>query len=152
MPDLPHASRLRVGRYSQIGQIYLLTAVTRNRESVFANLALGRLVVEQLRQAQTENRVESLAWVVMPNHIHWLVELKSNTLSALMIATKSRSARAINARLGRSGCVWQKGFHDRAIRSEEDLLTVARYVISNPVRAGLVSRVHDYSLWDAKWL
>ncbi len=88
----------------------------------------------------------------MPDHFHWLVELKNSTLPALMLATKSRSARAINAHLGRSGRLWQKGFHDRAIRREEDLLAVARYVIANPIRAGLVRRVHDYPLWDAKWL
>jgi hypothetical protein len=37
MPDVPHANRLRAGRYSQSGQIYLLTAVTRNREPLFTD-------------------------------------------------------------------------------------------------------------------
>ncbi|CAI8923755.1 Transposase IS200 like protein [compost metagenome] len=152
MPDLPHANRLRAGRYSQSGQIYLLTAVTRNREPLFTNWLTGRLLVRQFQQAQTDDQADSLAWVVMPDHFHWLVELKNGTLPALMLATKSRSARAINTHLGRTGCLWQKGFHDRAIRYEEDLLAVARYVIANPIRAGLVRRVHDYPLWDAKWL
>jgi len=76
----------------------------------------------------------------MPDHFHWLVELKYNSLSALVLATKSRGARAVNVRLKRRGVVWQRGFHDRAIRREEDL------------QAGLVTRVHDYPLWDAKWL
>jgi len=93
-----------------------------------------------------------LAWVVMPDHFHWLVELKHSTLAQLVLATKSRSARAVNARLGRSGRFWQKGFHDRAIRREEDLQAVARYIIANPLRAGLVRRVQDYPLWDAVWL
>ncbi|MGF6203810.1 REP-associated tyrosine transposase [Pseudomonas laurylsulfatiphila] len=152
MPDLPHASRLRAGRYSQSGQIYLLTAVTRYREPLFTNWQTGRLLVRQFQQAHTDDLADSLAWVVMPDHFHWLVELKSSTLPALMLATKSRSARAINAHLGRNGRLWQKGFHDRAIRREEDLLAVARYIIANPIRAGLVRRVHDYPLWDAKWL
>jgi len=110
------------------------------------------LVVDQFRQALIDDRADSLAWVVMPDHFHWLVELRNATLPALMLATKSRSARAINAHLGRTGRLWQKGFHDRAIRREDDLLAVARYVIANPIRAGLVRRVHDYPLWDAKWL
>jgi len=88
----------------------------------------------------------------MPDHFHWLVELKQSSLPALMLATKSRSARAINARLGRSGRFWQKGFHDRAIRREEDLQAVARYITANPLRAGIVRRVHDYPLWDAIWV
>jgi putative transposase len=152
MPDVPHANRLRVGRYSQSGQIYLLTAVTRNREPLFTDCRTGRFLVRQFQQAHTDDLADSLAWVVMPDHFHWLVELKNSTLPALMLAIKSHSARAINAHLGRTGSLWQKGFHDRAIRYDEDLLAAARYIIANPIRAGLVSRVHDYPLWDAKWL
>ncbi|MCK8687113.1 REP-associated tyrosine transposase [Pseudomonas umsongensis] len=152
MPDVPHANRLRAGRYSQSGQIYLLTAVTRNREPLFTDCRTGRFLVRQFQQAHTDDLADSPAWVVMPDHFHWLVELKNSTLPALMLAIKSHSARAINAHLGRTGSLWQKGFHDRAIRYDEDLLAAARYIIANPIRAGLVSRVHDYPLWDAKWL
>jgi REP element-mobilizing transposase RayT len=80
------------------------------------------------------------------------VELKNSTLPALMLSTKSYSARAVNAALNRRGPLWQRGFHDRAVRREEDLQAVARYIVANPLRAGLVRRVHDYPLWDAKWL
>ena len=152
MSTRPQAKHLRTGRYSESGQIYMLTAVTQHREPVFADWQVGRSVVHQFRQAQIEGLADSLAWVVMPDHFHWLVELKQSTLPALMLATKSRSARAINARLGRSGRFWQKGFHDRAIRREEDLQAVARYIIANPLRAGIVRRVHDYPLWDAIWV
>ena len=109
-------------------------------------------MVAEFKRTHEAGQVNSLAWVVMPDHFHWLVELKQSTLPALMLATKSRSARAINARLGRSGRFWQKGFHDRAIRREEDLQAVARYIIANPLRAGIVRRVHDYPLWDAIWV
>ncbi|WP_160105087.1 REP-associated tyrosine transposase [Pseudomonas izuensis] len=152
MPTRSHANQLRAGRYSQSGQIYLLTAVTHLREPVFRDWRAGRLVVDQFRLAKSEGRADSLAWVVMPDHFHWLVELQNSTLPRLMLTTKSCSAREINAYLGRSGQFWQKGFHDRAIRREENLLAVARYIIANPLRAGLVKRVHDYSLWDAIWL
>ncbi len=66
---------------------------------------------------------------------------------------KSRSAIALNKASGRSGeKLWQKGFHDHAVRAEEDLASVARYVVANPLRAGLVKRIGDYPLWDAIWL
>jgi REP element-mobilizing transposase RayT len=65
---------------------------------------------------------------------------------------KSRSAIEINRLLGRRGRIWQKGFHDHAIRKEEDLRAVARYVVANPVRAGLVQSVRDYPHWDARWI
>ena len=152
MPARLHGRHLRAGRFSQAGQIYLLTAVTQGREPLFDDWRVGRLLVAQFRQAQLEQRADSLAWVVMPDHFHWLVELQNGTLAQLMLATKSRSARAINACFERSGQLWQKGFHDRAIRREEDLVAVARYIVANPMRAGLVKRVGDYPLWDAVWL
>ncbi|MNO00306.1 hypothetical protein D3C81_2201730 [compost metagenome] len=66
---------------------------------------------------------------------------------------KSRSAIAINRLTGNIGRpLWQRGFHDHALRREEDLAAVARYVVANPLRAKLVPRLGDYPHWDAVWL
>jgi putative transposase len=99
-----------------------------------------------------EGTVETLAWVLMPDHLHWLLVLGAADLGAVVRTLKSRSAIAVNRALGRDGPVWQKGYHDHAVRGEEDLRAVARYVVANPVRARLVERVGDYPLWDAVWL
>ncbi|WP_278940126.1 REP-associated tyrosine transposase [Pseudomonas helleri] len=152
MPSFPASHRLRHGRFSEPNRIYLLTANTLNREPVFHDWRVGRLVVEQLRSAQEQGFVDSLAWVVMPDHFHWLVVLQRSSLDQLMCRTKSLSTRAINQATGRTGSRWQQGYHDHALRNEEDLKRMARYVIANPLRAGLVKRVGDYPLWDAIWL
>ena len=47
---------------------------------------------------------------------------------------------------------WQTGFHDHALRTEEDLPAIARYVIANPLRAGIVTSVRAYPHWDTVWL
>jgi Transposase and inactivated derivatives len=143
---------LRSGRYSESGQIYLLTAVVLNREPLFRNFKNGRLVVDAFRTAEREELATSLAWVVMPDHFHWLIELQNTQLSTLMARTKSRIAVTVNRSIRRQGPVWQHGYHDRAIRKEEDLQAVARYIVANPLRAGLVEKVGDYPLWDAIWL
>ncbi len=145
-------SQTRVGRYSERGQIYLLTSVTKDRTAFFSNWQVGRLVATQFAAVEREDWVCSLAWVVMPDHIHWLIELRERTLSEVAARTKSRSNHLVNKAMGRTGSVWQRGFYDRAIRREEDLKAVARYVVLNPVRAGLVRRVGDYPLWDAVWI
>ena len=150
--DKPHAGALRHGRVSEPGRVYLLTAVLHGREALLKDLYLARLLVAELRDAHECGQVSSLAWVVMPDHLHWLVQLERTPLNELMRQVKGRSARRINQRLSHSGPLWQHGFHDRALRQEEDLLAVARYVIANPVRAGLITRVADYPLWDAVWL
>ncbi|MBC3348297.1 MULTISPECIES: transposase [Pseudomonas] len=152
MSGSPASHRLRVGRYAESNRIYLLTANTFGREPIFRDFILGRLVVDQFRKAQDQGYADSLAWVVMPDHFHWLIELHKGSLSELMQRTKSLSTKAVNLRLGHRISLWQQGFHDRALRREEDLVVLARYVVANPLRAGLVKRFGDYPLWDAIWV
>jgi REP element-mobilizing transposase RayT len=151
-PMSQRSADLRSGRYSEVGQVYLLTSLVNGRQPLFSNWRTGRYVVDEFRRAQQAGIAESLAWVVMPGHFHWLVTLKKGTLGMLVRRVKSASALTIM----RAGCtphrVWQKGYHDRAIRREDDLLAVTRYIVANPLRAGLVKRVGDYPLWDAVWL
>jgi putative transposase len=110
------------------------------------------LVVNEFRDAQNSGAVNSLAWVVMPDHFHWLLELGGSDLTPLMQRIKSCSARAINKARGQNTQLWQRGFYDQALRREEDLVKMARYVVANPLRAGLVSKLGNYPLWDAVWL
>lgn len=149
---MPRSDQLRIGRFSEHERIYLLTATVEKREPIFANWRVGRVLVDELRSAHVDGLVESLAWVVMPDHVHWLLVLQRGSLSALMRRVKGRSAKQINQLNGGSGKLWQDGFHDRALRREEDVLPVARYIVANPLRAGLVARVGDYPLWDAVWV
>jgi len=89
----------------------------------------------------------------MPDHMHVLVQLgEAISLSTLVNRLKGGAARAVNLVLGRRGPVWQPAFHDRQVRTEDDLETLGRYIIANPLRAGLVSRISDYPHWDADWL
>ncbi len=48
--------------------------------------------------------------------------------------------------------VWQHGFFDRAVRRECNLIALSRYIVANPLRAGLVEEIGDYPLWDAVWM
>ncbi len=147
-----HACRLRTGRVSETGRIYVITAVVKNRKPIFKDFSLSRLLIKELRKTHTEGWVNSLAWVVMPDHFHWLIELRCSTLSTVMQRTKSRSARAVNAAQQQDSQLWQKGYHDRAIRYEHEIPSIARYIVANPLRAGLVKRLADYPHWDAIWL
>ena len=150
--DRPHSKQLRLGQFSETRRLYLLTSTTLARAPIFNDFRSARLLVAEFRQAEEEGSARSLAWVVMPDHFHWLVELGPASLKRLMRRVKSRSTMMINRHRGRSGQLWQKGFHDRAVRREEDVQDVARYVVMNPKRAGLVARAGDYPHWDAIWL
>ena len=147
-----HGSRLRIGRWPEPGRPYLLTTNTAGRLALLRDFWVGRLVVHELRRTTEAGLVETLAWVVMPDHLHWLAVLRDASLAQTMLRVKSASAVKINRHLGRTGPVWQKGYHDRALRRDEHIRDVARYIVANPLRAGLVRRLNDFPLWDAIWI
>ncbi|NWB26196.1 REP-associated tyrosine transposase [Pseudomonas gingeri] len=152
MPRRPDSHRLRMGRYSEPGRAYLVTAVVHDRSPLFANWQLGRLLVAEMRRAHEQGQVDSMAWVIMPDHFHWLFQLHHRHLSRVIGSVKSRSTLTINQATRGYGRFWQGGYHDRAIRDGEDLRNTARYIVANPLRAGLVKQIGDYPLWDAIWL
>lgn len=143
---------LRIGRVSIPGQIYWLTTVTAGRRRLFNELSAGRCLVRALKAAESTGAAQTLAYVVMPDHLHWLMSLGDTSLPLTVGAVKSGSAREIRGLLHLSGRVWQRGYHDHALRRDEALITFTRYLVANPVRAGLVRRVGDYPLWDCVWL
>jgi REP element-mobilizing transposase RayT len=152
MPTLSGNSALRLGRVSEEGRIYLVTAVAWNRAPLFRDLATARAVSRIVHAEETWRKAACLAWVLMPDHWHGLIQLEeAGDLSKAVGKMKSLVTKSLR-QAGRTAPVWQRAFHDRALRGDEDLLAMARYVVANPVRAGLVARVGDYSYWDAVWV
>ncbi len=149
----PGQKSLRQGRFSNKNQIYLLTSCTKDRIHRFVDLATGRLLVQAMRHEDEHEFTSTLAYVVMPDHFHWLMQVTgTSSLSTCMQNVKSFSARLFNAKYSHVGSLWQRGFHDHALRREENIEDISRYIIMNPIRAGIVRRIGDYPLWDARWI
>ena len=147
MAQKPHGSQLRFGRFSQPGGVYLVTTVTALRRPVFLDFFAARKLIQILHYPDLMSHAQTLAFVVMPDHLHWLMQLgHTDSLSQCVQRMKSLTSKALGAGL------WQKGFHDRAVRQEDDLPAIARYVVANPVRAGLVTKTGTYPHWDAIWV
>ena len=143
----PRAKDLRKGRVSLPGQVYHITTVTSDRTPFFADWRSARMLINTLREAQTRGVATTLAFVVMPDHLHWLLQLGADVSLPQMVG----SVKAVTAhKLGQP--IWQSGFHDHALRHEDDVMEVARYIVANPLRAGLVEQLADYPHWDAVWL
>ena len=134
-------NNLRKGRFSQAGREYLITCVTHRRAPWFTHYPLARQLIHTFRSLEKEQAALWLTWVVMPDHFHALIRLQNCPLSDLVQSIKGRSARKINQQLGRRDKFWQAGFHDHALRKEEDRLEIASYIVANPLRAGLVRSV-----------
>ena len=147
-----HSRSLRIGRCSVENQTYLLTSVTANRAPVFADFWVGCACARALTHPTLWTSSKLLAWVLMPDHFHLLVELgPASTLAGMMKSLKSLSALEVGRATGVKG-VWQRGYHDHALRTSEGVRGAARYLVANPIRAGLVDSVANYPFWDAVWV
>ena len=81
---------------------------------------------------------------IVANHVHLLVALPvGQALPRIMQQLKGASARACNLVLGRTGAFWQHESYDRVMRMGETE-RVIRYILMNPVTAGLVSEWRDW--------
>jgi REP element-mobilizing transposase RayT len=90
------------------------------------------------------------AWVVMPNHVHVLVETGYGYgLPAIVGSWKTFTARAINRLFSRSGPVWMPDYWDRFVRDETHYRRVVAYIRQNPVKAGLVDAEEG---WRWSWV
>lgn len=147
-----HGHNLRRGRVSSPGNVYLITTVTLQRHPVFSNLPLARTAIKALHYHDQQGTITTLSYVLMPDHLHWLFQLHNGSLSEVVRRFKGYSSLQINRQRNSSGSVWQSAYYDHAIRDDEDVRRTARYLVANPLRAGLVERVGDYPHWDAIWL
>ena len=120
----------------------------RDRVEAFLNAGYGACyladprigsLVEEAMLYWDMHRYRLLAWVVMPNHVHAVLEtVEGHPLSEVLQAWKSYTAKAANRLLGRDGSFWHPDYFDRFIRDERHLARAVDYVHWNPVRAGLV--------------
>ena len=143
----------RLGRVSLSGQVYHVTAVTADRQPHFAPFEVASACAKTFSVSAKAEGAQLLAWVLMPDHVHWLIQLGENAnLAACINRLKGSSTRSIRTLFGNERVVWQRGYYDHALRKDETVEAVARYIVANPLRAGLVTSVRDYPFWDAVWI
>jgi len=141
----PRSCDLRKGRQSLPGYCYLLTLVTDKRLPIFQEPKHAATACRHFYAPAVLEHGDTISFVVMPDHVHWLVQLKGK-LSVLVRIYKAK----VSLDIGKP--IWQSGYHDHALRQEEDLKATARYIVANPLRAGLVKDIGQYPFWDAVWL
>jgi REP element-mobilizing transposase RayT len=141
---------LRKGRYSDVGRIYHIIFRTSGKDLL---LTERQIICRKFMEPKLLKANTVLASVVMPDHVHILFELnESEPIGRFLARLKSQTPAAVNRQRKSKNSVWSRGYYDRAIRKEDDLKTVARYIVMNPVRAGLASAVREYPYWNAVWL
>jgi putative transposase len=90
------------------------------------------------------------AWVVMPNHVHLVVEVRDVPLTKLIHGWKGKSSREVNKALNRAGSFWQEDYYDTVIRDEAHLKRAIRYTEQNPVKAFLTKDARKWPWSSAR--
>ncbi|MBS3917547.1 MAG: transposase [Deltaproteobacteria bacterium] len=136
MPKLKH---INIEEYP-----YLVTTVTLKRKPIFASPDAANIVLEAILFGKKQKWYYLLSFVIMPDHIHFIIIPKGKNISECVKSIKGYSARRINSVLGEKGSIWQSGFYDYILESEEKVLSRMRYIEDNPVRKGMVAYPEDY--------
>jgi putative DNA methylase len=112
---------------------------------------IGKLVEDALLHFDGQ-RYHLLAWCVMPNHVHVLIECMVRwPLGDVLHSWKSFTANKANEILCRHGEFWQREYLDRYIRNAEHYSRAIRYIEDNPVKAGLVRNASDWPFSSARF-
>jgi hypothetical protein len=80
----------------------------------------------------------------MPDHVHLLAEGRGPTSNCRRFITRAKQFSGYHYQGAFNERLWQRYGYEHVLRASEDVFSIARYILENPIRAGLVSSVHDY--------
>jgi len=149
--DSMSSPRLHRGRHSSLGTVYAVTTICRHRAPLFLDPANSAIIREVIASLDVRGVTSTFAWVAMPDHLHWLFQLQQGSLAQCMQSMKGVSSLQINRQRGGGGAIWQPGYHDHAVRADASLHKHARYILANPIRAGLATTLGEYPHTGCRW-
>ena len=89
------------------------------------------------------------AYCFMPDHVHLLVQGTREDANRKSFLSRAKQYSGFYFRRETGRTLWQRYGHERVLRNDEDTATAARYIINNPLRAGIVQDVRDYPFWGS---
>ena len=135
----------RIPRGQQGGYAYHVINRGNGRTTVFHKPQDYEAFLSLLAEAKKRHRVKIFGYCLMPNHFHLVLEPAHQTaLSQFMQWLLTSHVRRYHKHYGSSGHVWQGRFKSFPVQRDEHLITVIRYVLQNPVRAGLANTTREW--------
>jgi len=123
---------------------YSLTWCTYERRPAFRSMACAESVLLQISRSAEQHDIAVLAYCFMPDHLHLLVAGQNETSEAVRFISLAKQLTGYRYRQATGDQLWQRSSWDRVLRADDDTTTVIRYLLLNPVRAGLVDQPLDY--------
>jgi REP element-mobilizing transposase RayT len=135
----------RLAGESYVGyQRYFVTTCTALRRPVFKERWLATDVTACLLQNAASFDFTLPAYCVMPDHVHVLLHATSDRADLLAFMKRFKQLTGFAYRRQTCQALWQVGYHERILRDDESSETVARYILENPIRAGLSNQWGEY--------
>ena len=131
----------RLSRIFPDAPLYFVTFATRDRKVMHSVEEVQQAFTRYATRALDEFNVAVGRYVIMPDHIHLFVRGGPDFILARWVGGLKR---AISVAWGSADQLWQPGFFDHVLRSDESYAQKWLYVRDNPVRAGLVSNPDDW--------
>jgi len=138
-----HPARLKTFDYVGLHR-YFLTLCTEHRHAHFTSRDRVDLVLGQILRSAADCDVEVIAYCFMPDHLHLLVGGKSEAADGRRFINRAKQFSGYHFKRHFLAPLWQRYGYERVLRDDEATLSVARYILENPVRARLVSSVEEY--------
>jgi len=123
---------------------YFLTFCTDRRQRFLSDPENVAVVLPQILRAGTETRFAIPAYCFMPDHLHLLIEGLDDGSDCRGFIKKAKQYSGFYFSKARGQTLWQRYGYERVLRNDEATLDVARYILNNPLRAGLVADVRKY--------
>ena len=140
----PAPDRVPGFNYASADYVYFVT-VCANAGSPFVDARLAREIVQSLDWFRTERGIALYAYCLTPDHLHLLLQLPGDRRLGTEIGSFKTWTTRQSWKLGHKGALWQPRFHDHILRTEEDGLAIATYILDNPVRRGLAREAGEYA-------
>jgi len=103
------------------------------------------LFIDVLRSLVAERKFELHDFVIMPDHVHLLIEVSNDmTIEKAMQLIKGRFSHRLSHELGYKGEVWQRGFTEEQVMNRESFEMHRVYIAQNPVKAGMVASADEF--------
>jgi putative transposase len=135
--------RLRDFDYCGI-HTYFLTICTFDRRRLFESTDCVTQVTAHLLRTAADYEFVIVAYCFMPDHLHALVEATALDSDFRKFTSMFKQRSAYQYRCAGSGQLWQEGYYERVLRSDEAHLPIAAYIVANPVRANLCEDLREY--------
>ena len=123
---------------------YFLTFCTYRRCDTLLDQSVASMVVRQILRAAERFEFAVSAYCLMPDHVHLLIDGRSERSDLRRFIKRAKQSSGQIYASAAKGSLWQDSYYDHVVRPEEDLSGIARYIIENPVRAGLAKSPLEY--------